>query len=694
MESLPKLAVSDGQYQALIAACDALIPELATPQGSDPGFWSTKASDLEVPDRILEVIAIQNPADQAEFLQLLSLLENGFLMGFLGGGFKKFRSQPREKQEKILLKWSDSRLGKLRKAFGTLKKLTCFIHYGSSPWLGPSKPHSMGPSDNTPKTSSPSNTPDSPQTPMNPMWEAMDYAGPLNVPAGEKPRIRTLIIDKETEISCQTVVIGSGAGGGLAAGMLAEAGEDVVIVEKGPFMAGEDFTMQEAEMIAKTYDRSGSLSSQDGGTTVFAGSCLGGGTSINWTGSFPTPDYVLDEWDREHGLDFVKGNPYRQGVETVMRAFSVNGDNSPHNFQNEALVRGSQQIGQEVSVILRNVQGCQVDGCKSCGYCGFGCRRGAKLGTLKTWIQRAVDKGARVMVETEAKRIVVEGGKAVAVKVEQKMSDGTVKQLLIKAERFVVAAGSVQTPALLLRSGLTHPHLGRNLFLHPVLGVTAEYDESVYPWFGTMMSAVNKSGSKIDGNYGFWIETPPIHAGLAALALPWKGGYQHKLDMLRGAKMASFIVLTRDKFGGQVKVDKQGNAQVHYLLNPYDRNHLLMGVRDAFRIHRAAGAKEILMPHNRRTTYSPGKTKISMEAFLDRMPKMGWKANQYNLFTAHQMGTCRMGKNEAIHPATPEGKFRGVDNLIIADASAMPTSAGINPMISIMALTHHTISAL
>lgn len=669
MESIPKLQVSDGQYQALQAACDALIPDLPTPEGGDPNFWGTKASDLEVADRILEVLAIQNPGDQAEFKQLLGLMENAFLMGILGGGFKKFKAQPREKQEKILYKWSQSRMASMRKAFGTLKKLSCFIHYGSSPHEGKDGP-------------------------TNPVWKAMDYAGPLNIPAGEKPKIRTLILDRDQELTCQTVVIGSGAGGGLAAGMLAEAGEDVIIVEKGPFMAGEDFTMQEAEMIGKTYDRSGALTSQDGGTTVFAGSCLGGGTSINWTGSFPTPEHVLDEWDREHGLEFVRGKTYRDGVESVMQAFTVNGDNSPHNYQNEALVRGSKQIGQEVAVILRNVNGCHVDGCQSCGYCGMGCRRGAKQGTLRTWIQRAVDKGVRVMVETEAQKIIVENGKAVALEVEQVLPNGKRTQIRIKADKFVVAAGSIQTPALLLRSGLTHPQLGRNLFFHPTIGVTAEYKESVYPWFGVMMSAVNKTGLKTTGNYGYWIETPPIHAGLAALAIPWQNARQHKEDMLRGARMGSFIVLVRDKYGGQVTVDKQGNAQVHYMLNPYDLNHMQQGIRDAFRIHRAAGAQEIFLPHNKRMTYSPGKTKISMEGFLDRMDKLSWKANRFNLFTAHQMGTCAMGKHEHLHPVGLDGRFRGVSNLIIADGSAMPSSAGINPMISIMGLTHHTISGL
>ena len=192
MEANPKLPVTDGQYQALCAACDALIPAIPAPEGDDVTFWETKASDLGVPDRILEVIAIQNPDEQAEFQQLLKLMESGFIMGLLGGGFKKFRSQPQEKQERILQKWSESRLGKLRKAFGSLKKLTTFIFYGSS------TEESRGG-----KTYY-----------SNPTWKSIDYAGPLNIKAGTKPAIRTLIIDREEELHCQTLVIGSGAGGG------------------------------------------------------------------------------------------------------------------------------------------------------------------------------------------------------------------------------------------------------------------------------------------------------------------------------------------------------------------------------------------------------------------------------------------------------------------------------------------------
>jgi len=663
-----KLSITEGQRAALEAACDAFIPPLEAPEGGDEAFWAASASQNKVADGILEVIAIQNPAEQKEFVQLLSMLENAFLMGLVGGGFKKFRSQPRENQESILQKWADSKIGKLRKAFGTLKKLTCFIHYGSSPV-------------------------DRSGQDGNPAWKGMDYPGPLAIEPGPRPQIQPVWTTEGENLHCQTLVIGSGAGGGLAAGMLAEAGEDVVLLDKGPFMAGADFTMQEAEMIGKTYDMSGALSTEDGGTTVFAGSCLGGGTTINWTGSFPTPAHVLEEWDRHYGLEFVRSKAYKDGVATVMEAFSVNTDHSPHNFQNDALVRGSERIGQQASVIHRNVSGCSSDG-KDCGFCSLGCRRGSKRGTLRTWIQRAADKGARILVQSEALRLVVLKGKVEYVEVQQVHLDGRKVSFKIHPQKVIVAAGSVQTPALLLRSGLSHPMLGQRLYFHPTLAVAADYQTPSRPWFGTMMSAVNKTGLHQDGNYGYWIETPPIHAGLAALALPWKSASQHKQDLAQMVNMASFIVLVRDKFGGKVTVDKKGNAVVHYNLHPYDRKHMIAGIRDAFKIHRAAGAKEILVPTNMGARYNVEKSKLSMDGFLDRLPQMGWKTNQFNLFTAHQMGTCSMGKDADQHPLDLDGRFRGVDNLYVADGSAMPSSAGINPMISIMALAHHTIQSM
>ena len=107
--------------------------------------------------------------------------------------------------------------------------------------------------------------------------------------------------------------------------------------------------------------------------TIFAGSCLGGGTTINWTGAFETPDYVLEEWAKDHGLAFATKDEYRKSMDRVNADFHVNTQNSPHNPQNQALWRGSEKLGERVEVIARNVEGCALHpGTDSCGYCGMG----------------------------------------------------------------------------------------------------------------------------------------------------------------------------------------------------------------------------------------------------------------------------------------------------------------------------------
>ena len=152
--------------------------------------------------------------------------------------------------------------------------------------------------------------------------------------------------------------------------------------------------------------------------------------------------------------------------------------------------------------------------------------------------------------------------------------------------------------------------------------------------------------------------------------------------------MASFIVLTRDRFGGQVKVDKQGRAAVHYRLHEKDRVNMLAGIQAAWNLHQTAGAEEVVFPHNSRKTLLASQGKAEIDQFLSGMPGWGWKPNQFPLFTAHQMGTCAMGGDASRHPVDPSGAYRGVKGLYIADGSLMPTCAGINPMISIMGLAH------
>ena len=209
------------------------------------------------------------------------------------------------------------------------------------------------------------------------------------------------------------------------------------------------------------------------------------------------------------------------------------------------------------------------------------------------------------------------------------------------------------------------------------------------------MSALNDQFARLDANYGFRIETPPVHTGMLGIATPWRSARQNKNDMLKSPNMGAFIVLTRDKFGGSVELDKQGEALVKYPLHKYDRNHLIRGIKEAVLLHAAAGAEKAHFPHPDMTPMKLKNRKVILNLdTLSGLDKQSWKANRFGLYTAHQMGTCRMGGDAKTHPTRPDGRLLGYQNIYIADASAFPASSGTNPMISIMGLTHHTIQGM
>lgn len=661
------MELSDKRMEALRAVADALIPGIEPVDGDgDPGAASyrLRASDLRVAEQVPAVLERLTPAERREFARLLDLLASPLLGLTWAGPLRPIDRLSPAQRERLLERWSRSPIGVLRKSFRALKRLIGFLFYGGSDGAG------------------------------NPVWQGMGYPGPLPDVVPAEPSVTPWSLSGGEEIACDVVVVGSGAGGGLAAGLLAEAGQEVVLVDKGPYLPESELNQREAEMVGRLYERAGALTSADGGVSIFAGSCLGGGTTINWSGSFATPEAILGEWAERLALPELTGASFRRSLEAVQEAVGVTTAESPDNPQNAALRRGSEALGHRVDVVPRNVRGCTADECRGCGYCGLGCRRGSKRGTLRSWIPRATAAGARVLPDTEVERILVEAGRVTGVETVTQGADGAPRRRIFRAPRVVVAAGSIHTPALLMRSGLTHPHLGRHLHLHPTVAVSARYDDPIDPWWGTMMSAVNNQFTDLDGHYGFKIETPPAHPGLMAMALPWVSGRQFKEDMLSMRRVGSFIILLRDRFGGRVTVDRDGYPVVRYRVHRYDRMHMIRGIAEGARIHRRAGAEEILLPHATLPRIPRSAGEDALEDSLRGLLDLPWKPNTFPLFSAHQMATCRMGGRAEEAPLAPDGSFRGTEGLWVADGSALPSASGVNPMITIQALAHHTISGL
>jgi choline dehydrogenase-like flavoprotein len=648
----------------LSAVADAFIPASVGPPALPAG---SALLDFE---QATQAIRAQPLGAQEEFGKLLDLLDKPLLGLSWLGPLRPFGQLAAAQREQVLLSWAGSRLPALRKGFQALRKLCMFLYYGDSPADGSS----------------------------HPAWAALGYPGPaLPLGSGGPPvaaarPIQPLAPVADTTYTCEVLVIGSGAGGGVVAGELAQAGHDVLVLEKGPYFDGADFTQREADMLSQLYEARGTLSTQDGGISLLAGSCLGGGTTVNWAGAFRTPDYILDEWAREHAAPHFTSAAFQASLDAVAQALSVNTAYPRHNGQNEALRDGSTRLGQTTHLIPRNEKGLSDSDAhfQGLGYSSLGDAQGIKQGTLNTYLRTAVAHGARILPGARALRVTTAAGRATGAEAEHTTAAGQRVRIMVRARVVVVAGGAVHTPALLLRSGLRHPHLGQHLHLHPTVVVAAHYPHAMHSWHGPSMSIVNDTYARLHGtNYGVKLETPPTHPGLLALVLPWCGGQAHR-QLLQGADhLGSFIVLTRDRDGGRVRVDKHGSPLIDYALSDFDRANMLVGVRAAADIHVAAGAHTVHLPHGTLPTLRAVGGVPHNPEVLPQLPHLRWRPNQFGLYSAHQMSSCRLGGQAATHPVRPNGETVEVKGLFVADGSAFPACSGVNPMLTIMALAHY-----
>ncbi|HSR70623.1 MAG TPA: GMC family oxidoreductase N-terminal domain-containing protein [Acidobacteriota bacterium] len=644
----------------LQSVCDALVPSIASSEKGEVGeFWRRSAAHLPLQEFIAGFLGAQRPRVRRDFRRLLALLASPLLGLTWGGPFKPFDRLDARQREALLQSWSVSRFHTLRQAFNALKKLGLFAFYGYCPPDG-----------------------------LNPSWKALGYPGPqTNSGEAEPHGISSLEVESDLDLRCQALVVGSGAGGGVVAGELAQAGLDVIVAEKGGNYDESQFCNLESKMAERLYEGSGLATSHDGSVNLLAGSCLGGGTTVNWAGSFRTPDYVLREWARLYQLPQMLEQAYQQSMEAVCQTLGVTLQGPRHNPQNQALWDASLKRGDEVEVIARNIRGCpQPDGL-ACGYCGMGCRLGSKQSVLRTYLRSASRDGARVLCDTAIERLMIEQGRVVGALGHCRASDGRRYRVRIRADQVAVAAGSIHSPALLRRSGLENRWIGRNLFLHPTVGVTGFYGRPIHSWWGPMMSVVNNAFIHLDGDYGFKLETPPVHVAYCAPTVPWHSAQAHKEIMLDCARAAHFIVLTRDRYGGRVTLDRQGYPVVRYKLHRYDRAHMLKGLKEAARLHWEAGAESVLFHHNGPSHFA---SSAAFEEEARNISSWGWEAGRFSLFSAHQMSTCRMAGSSRLGVVRPSGESWEIKNLYLTDASALPRCSGVNPMLTIMALAHQT----
>jgi choline dehydrogenase-like flavoprotein len=648
--------LSSRERAVLTALCDAFHPRLAAGPDDDAALFAASAGELGVSAAAEAVIALLAPAQRSELKQLLRLLDNGFAALCISGVPSGVTAMTADQRARLLTAMSVSSIPQLRSGFQALKRMSSFLFY------------SVRPDDDT-----------------SPVLDALGYVSSPRPSAPAAPLSVTAVTTART-IDADVCVVGSGAGGGVAAAMLAAKGLHVVVLEAGPGFQGPDFEQRELEGTQNLYLDSGLTASRDLGVAILAGACLGGGTTINWQTCLRTPDNVRDEWTERSGCGVFAGDRFTRATDAVWSRLSVSTDESIVNSNNAPIQRGCDALGYSWSHIARNSHGCDTT---QCGYCTFGCRVGGKQSTAVTYLHDAQRQGdCTIIARCSARRVTIENGRATGVRAMARTPEGNEVEITVRAPRVVVAAGGIESPALMLRSGVALPQLGRNLYLHPTTAIAGVYGERVESWSGPPQTIVSNHFAAIDGEYGFRLETAPAHPGLLAFALPWTSAAQHRRLMRRAPHVSAIIALTRDSVGGRVSVRGDGSAVIDYVPGRAEQGLIARGIAAAARVHLAAGSTEVHTLHTRALSIrqTAATTNADIDAFCERVLAARVARNWCLIASAHQMGTCRMGSDRQSAVCDERGEIFGVKDLYVADASAFPAASGVNPMITVMAL--------
>ncbi len=636
------------QRTTLTAIVDTFVA--AVPREDDlDGFYAAKGSDVGADIATEQYLVTHLPEEQ--LAGLLALIDAAGLAGL--------EDQPQAGREAIvayLAGISPEAAG----AIAALKQLSVLFAY--------SLPGADGP---------------------NPLWVGMGYPGPAQAPpADARKTLEVITPSGETTLEADVVVIGSGSGGGVAAAALAQAGKRVIILEAGGYWNESDFVQSEPLAYQKLFLRGGFFPSADGMVSIAAGSTVGGGSTVNWSNSLLTPNTVRACWANDFGLEDVDTPAFDEHLQAVFARIKCNDKVATQNGPHERLRDGASELGYSYQVATLNIDPERYDP-NLIGYSGMGDQTGAKQGTMRTYLQDASDAGAKLLPNTWVGRILTENG--VALGVEATYTDPQTHQtsrVVIHAPSVVAAAGSLETPGLLLRSGIGGPAVGAELRLHPASLVSGIYDEPQDPWYGPAMAGIMNEFAEVREGYGYLIECVQHLPGLFTTVVPWLGGAQHKELTRQYRYRADWVFIVKDRGAGSVTIDENGQSTFWYPFDDeLDRRHFREAAETCIRMHEAAGAQQIFLAGQ---PFAPWTRGEDLEAFIAMINQLPIGQGGTPVFSAHQMCSAKLGSDPQTSVAKPSGELHDVTGVWIADASGMPSCSGVNPMVTTMALARRT----
>ncbi|KAL9552813.1 hypothetical protein MBANPS3_003586 [Mucor bainieri] len=605
------------------------------------------ATSLQIPSVVVDFfsnhVAPDKRADLLRVLDILATRPGSFL---LTGYWKPLPELSRQQREAVLLTWKNSSLQSLRNLFKILSNLCLYNAYSRtrSP-LVDSIGHDAAHGDVFFET--------------HPDYEPVEHA-----------RIPMMQTEEATQdgLAFDVVVVGSGAGGGVAAAELAKAGYSVLVIEKGKYYHQSEMVHEEETCYANMYDGGTSTTSTSGSIQCLSGATLGGGTALNYLVSLKPQHFVREEWAKL-GLGYFASTQFSRDLDTVFDRIGASQDNILETKTNGRFEQGCHELGYPIEKVFVNTGG----KAHHCSRCMMGCKAGIKNSTANTWLMDAWHHGARFLDKTLVTRIVTNNknnNKAIGVEC---LVHNVQKPVFIRAKKVIAACGALRTPGLLKASGLSNSNIGKHLRLQPIMFGFGFFDETMRQMDGPLISRVCNASDDCHGDhYGAKIEEGLMLPGGLASKVPWYGAAKHKELMLRHKSVASFVNVVRDKDSvGVVTFDPNSPTPVYeYALSKHDAKSLTICIQRNMRILAAAGARELYT------------SQANVEGFAFHDDEASRADNP-------RFNQCRMGTLPKSSVVQPTGETWECKNIYIADGSVLPTAVGVNPMVTIEAIALH-----
>lgn len=487
------------------------------------------------------------------------------------------------------------------------------------------------------------------------------------------------LVTKDVETEAPAVIVGSGCAGAVVASELAQNGLPSIVLEEGSHYTREQYgRFRPTEALRLLYRDYGAAMAMGQGDTpniyMLLGKCVGGSSVVNGGVCFRTPDYVIDAWRDQHGLEEITHAEMDKAFSRVENMLEV--ARTPEHLHSEGVRRfreASRRLGYSGHELDRNVKDCDA-----CCRCIFGCPHDAKRNVLVTYLRRATQLGATIYADTRVTKILVENGRAVGVEawVIDPRSHHRRFRVRVRSKIVVLAAGAIHTPILLQRSrvALSSGQVGRNLTLHPAARAYGFFDDPIDTRRGAMQSYV------IDQFYAEAIKLVGISVPVGVLSATLPGfGVKNAELMEQAAHFQAFGTMISDVSTGRVRPGLGQAPLVTYRMLPVDKAKLVRVVKLAASIWFEAGARKVYLPFHLHPV-------VSSPAELDAITAEVVAGREIESSAQHPLGTCRMGKDPKTSVVGPWNETHDVKNLFIVDASTVPTSVAVNPQVTIMGL--------